>query len=411
MDTLFLIAVLTTVCAAFSYINIRFLKLPPTIGLMLIALVASIVIIIEGKINSGFHLYIEQMVKKIDFSTMLLDVMLSFMLFAGSLHVSALQLKKQRSAVIAFSTLGVAISTFLFGSAIYLIFGLFNQNADYIYCLLFGALISPTDPIAVLGILKSTSIPKETEIVIAGESLFNDGIGVVFFVTLMEVVKTGTGNFSLASTGLLFLQEVGGGIALGIAIGYLAYFLIKNIEHYQTEVLVTLALVMCCDEIANVLHFSAPLAVVAAGLIFGNKVSHTVMSEKSRDYSNKFWELIDDFLNAVLFVMIGLQIVVMPFVTNYIILGVIAIPLLLLSRWISVIIPIAFLKDKSLYNFKTAKVITWGGLRGGLSVALALSLPESEYKEMIIFITYAIVIFSIIVQGLTTERLVKSIFK
>jgi CPA1 family monovalent cation:H+ antiporter len=411
MDNFLLITILVTICAAFSYINIRFLKLPPTIGLMLIALVSSLVIIVEGKINSGFHIYIENLVKSIDFSSVLLNIMLSFMLFAGSIHVSAKQLKKQRSAVLAFSTLGVAISTFVFGSIIYFVFGLFSEEVNYVYCLLFGALISPTDPIAVLSILKGTKIPQEMEIVISGESLFNDGIGVVFFVTIMEIVKTGVENFSIGAVGVLFAQEVLGGLALGIAISYVAYFFIKKIDHYQTEVLVTLALVMCCDAIARKLHVSAPLAVVAAGLVFGNKVNHAAMSDKAIDYGNKFWELIDDFLNAMLFVLIGLQLVVMPFSMNYLGIGLIAIPILLLARWVSIVLPMAFMKNKELYNLKTAKIITWGGLRGGLSVALALSLPENHYKELIVVVTYVIVIFSIVVQGLTTERLVKSIYK
>jgi CPA1 family monovalent cation:H+ antiporter len=411
MDNFLLITILVTICAAFSYINIRFLILPPTIGLMLIALVSSLVIIVEGKINSGFHIYIENLVKGIDFSSVLLNIMLSFMLFAGSIHVSAKQLKQQRTAVLAFSTLGVAISTFVFGTVIYFVFGLFSEDVNYVYCLLFGALISPTDPIAVLSILKGTKIPQEMEIVISGESLFNDGIGVVFFVTIMEIVKTGVENFSIGAVGVLFAQEVLGGLALGIAISYVAYFFIKKIDHYQTEVLVTLALVMCCDAIARKLHVSAPLAVVAAGLVFGNKVNHAAMSDKAIDYGNKFWELIDDFLNAMLFVLIGLQLVVMPFNMNYLGIGLIAIPILLLARWVSIVLPMAFMKNKELYNLKTAKIITWGGLRGGLSVALALSLPENHYKELIVVVTYVIVIFSIVVQGLTTERLVKSIYK
>lgn len=410
MDGLGLIAFFTAVCAVFSYINTRYIKLPPTIGLMLMALIASIVILIEGRINGVFHEKMIEIVKQINLSETLLNIMLSFMLFAGSIHVSSLQLKKQRTAVITLSTLGVAISTFIFGSIIYYVFSAFNHSVDYLYCLVFGALISPTDPIAVLGIIKNTNIPRETEIVISGESLFNDGIGVVVFLTLMEVVRGGVENLNAASVGMLFLQEVIGGLTLGLVIGYLAHLLIKNIEHYQTEVLLTLALVMVCDEVAGLIHVSAPLAVVVAGLFFGNRVSHSDMSKISRDYSNKFWELIDEFLNAFLFVMIGLQLINMPYLLTYLPIGLLAIITLLLARWISVIIPISFLKDKQLYNHKTAAIVTWGGLRGGLSVALALSLPENEYKELIISITYIIVVFSIIVQGLTTEKLVKKFF-
>jgi len=411
MDNLFLITILTSACAVFSYVNVRYFKLPPTIGLMLMALIVSVLIIIEGRTSNVFHEHVEALVKKIDFSTVLLDTMLSFMLFAGSLHVSALKLKQERKAVITFSTLGVVISTLLFGTFIYFIFGMFGQDVDFIYCLLFGALISPTDPIAVLGILPKTNVSKDTQVVICGESLFNDGIGVVFFVTILEVVRSGVDNLSFTQVGMLFLQEVGGGLLLGVLIGYFAFAVIKRIEHYQTEVLISLALVMVCDEVAHALHVSAPLAVVAAGLIYGNKVSHTVMSQQSQDYSNKFWELIDDFLNAILFVLIGMQIVIMPFLLDYINIGLLAIPALLIARWISVSIPIAFFKNRELYNTKTAAVVTWGGLRGGLSIALALSLPDGHYKEVIIATTYTIVVFSILVQGLTTERLVKYIYR
>lgn len=410
MDVLTLASIITFICAVFSYINNRFLKLPPSIGLMLIALVCSILLIIEGKTSSTFHAYIEPVIKEIDFSKTLLEVMLSFLLFAGSLHVSTKRMKEQRLAITAFSTLGVAMSTLLFGTIIFYVFQLFNHQVSFVYCLLFGALVSPTDPIAVLGILKSTNIPKELEIVISGESLFNDGMGVVFFLTISEVIEKGLENLSGLQVLLLFGREVAGGIILGITLGYLAYYVIKKIDHYQTEVLVSLALVMCCDEIAHLLHVSGPLAVVVTGLIIGNKVSQKVMSSTSRDYHNKFWELIDEFLNAALFVLIGLQLVILPFLYDYIIIGLIAIVTLLFCRWLSISIPITFLKNKVLYNRRSAAIITWGGLRGGLSIALALSLPHSEYKEMIIAITYIIVIFSILVQGLTTEKLVKKIY-
>lgn len=411
MDTLLIISILVSVCALFSYLNIRFLKLPPTIGLMLIALVCSLLVIIEGKISNTFQHYVEEMVRSIDFSQTLLNVMLGFLLFAGSLHVNLNELKKQRAAVTSFATLSVALSIFFFGGIMYYIFQLFGLQVEFIYCLLFGALVSPTDPIAVIGILKKSNMPKEIEATINGESLFNDGIGIVFFVTISQIISTGIQNLSSLDVLLLFGREVVGGLGLGIAMGFMAYYFIKKIDSYQTEVLISLALVMLSGQIAQMLHVSGPLAVIAIGLILGNLVSKNAMSETSKDYHDKFWELIDDFLNAILFVLIGLQMVLLHFITNYLLIGILAIVLLLICRYLSLSLPILFLKDKKLFNRRTAVIMTWGGLRGGLSVALTLSLPDNEYKEIIVSITYIIVIFSILVQGLTTGKLVKRLYK
>ncbi len=411
MDILLLITILIAVCALFSYINIRFLKLPATIGLMLISLVCSLLAIAEGKISATFHTHVEEMVRSINFSQTLLNIMLGFLLFSGSLHISLKQLKAQRAAVISFSTLSVALSLFFFGTIMWYLFKLFGFPVDFIYCLWFGALVSPTDPIAVIGILKKSNMPKEIEATINGESLFNDGVGVVFFVTIGQIIQRGLENLSATDVLLLFGREVAGGILLGIAMGYAVFYFIRKIDHYQTEVLISLALVMVCGEVAQFLHVSGPLAVIVVGLIYGNKLSETGMSVISRDYFNKFWELIDDFLNAILFVLIGLQMVLMNFITSYVVIGLMAIVLLLICRYISVRIPIFFLKNKDLYNNRTALIMTWGGLRGGLSLALTFSLPEGPYKEMLLSITFMIVIFSILVQGLTTGKLVKALYK
>lgn len=410
MDVLLLISILVAMCAVFSYINIRYLKLQSSIGLMLISLICSLLIIVAGKISSTFYSEVEAMVRSVDFSQTLLNVMLGFLLFAGALHVNLQELKKQRAAVISFSTLSVALSIFFFGSLMWCVLRLFGYQVDFIYCLLFGALVSPTDPIAVIGILRKSNMPKEIEATINGESLFNDGIGIVFFVTISQVISLGLDTLSAFDILFLFGREVVGGVSLGLALGYGAFYFIRKIDHYQTEVLMSLALVMVCGAVAQQLHVSGPLAVIVIGLILGNTVSKTAMSETTRDYHEKFWELIDDFLNAILFVLIGLQMVLMPFITNYILIGTLAIVLLLLCRYVSLRIPILFLKDKKLFNGKTALVMTWGGLRGGLSVALTLSLPESPYKEIIVSITYIIVIFSILVQGLTTGKLVKRLY-
>ena len=410
MNVLFLISILVAMCAVFSYINIRYLKLQSSIGVMLISLICSLLIIVTGKISTTFYYEVESMVRSIDFSQTLLNVMLGFLLFAGALHVNLNELKKQRSAVISFSTLSVALSIFFFGSLMYYVLDLFGQPVDFIYCLLFGALVSPTDPIAVIGILRRSNMPKEIEATINGESLFNDGIGIVFFVTISQVISLGVDTLSAFDILYLFGREVIGGIALGLALGYSAFYLIRKIDHYQTEVLMSLALVMMCGVAAQQLHVSGPLAVIVIGLILGNKVSKTAMSETTRDYHSKFWELTDDFLNAILFVLIGLQMVLMPFIVNYFLIGTLAIVLLLICRYVSLRIPILFLNDKKLFNGKTALIMTWGGLRGGLSVALTLSLPDSPYKEIIVSITYIIVIFSILVQGLTTGKLVKRLY-
>jgi CPA1 family monovalent cation:H+ antiporter len=337
--------------------------------------------------------------------------MLGFLLFAGALNIDLKELKKQRIPVFSFSTISVALSIFLFGSLMWLVFNLFNYAVEYIHCLLFGALVSPTDPIAVIGILKKSNMSKEIETTINSESLFNDGVGVVFFVTISEVISFGAQNVSVTDVLFLFLREVIGGLALGFALGYAAFYFIRKINHYQTEVLLSLALVMISGTISQLFHVSGPLAVIVIGLILGNKIRNAAMSDITQDYHNKFWELIEDFLNAFLFVLIGLQMVLLPFITNYILIGFFAIFLLLLCRFVSLSIPILFFKNKKLYNSRTALVLTWGGLRGGLSIALTLSLPNSAYKEIIVSITYIIVIFSILVQGLTTGKLVKRLYK
>jgi monovalent cation:H+ antiporter, CPA1 family len=410
MDLFTLISVLVALCAVFAYINSRFLKLPSSIGLMIIALLFSLVVMIEGHLSSLFHGYVEKALRSVDFPHILLDVLLGFLLFAGSLHVNFDHMKKRGRPIASFALLGTALSTFFFGFAIYFFFGLFQLNVEFIYCLLFGALISPTDPIAVLGILKKTNVPKDIQIMIEGESLFNDGIGVVFFLTILEVLNIGIGNLSGSDTVLLFCREVLGGFALGLALGYIVFFFIKKINDYHTIVMISLALVMMTGVFAKMLHVSGPLAVIVLGLMFGTK-GHSLMSEKTREYHEIFWELVDDFLNGLLFVLIGLQMVLLPFLAKYLEIGLISIVLLLLCRYVSLRLPMLFMRDKSLFNHKTTAVMTWGGLRGGLSVALTLSLPENPYKEIIVSVTFIIVVFSVLVQGLSTEKLVKRLYR
>lgn len=409
MDLYKVTAVLIGVCALFAYINSRFLKLPSSIGLMLLSLVFSFLIIIEGQISDVFHSTVESFVRNINFPHLLLDIMLGFLLFSGSLHVNFKHMLRRGTAVVVFALLGTALSTFLYGIIIYGVFYIFGLSVPFIYSLLFGALVSPTDPIAVLGIIKKTNVPKDIIIIIEGESLFNDGIGVVFFLTILGIINVGPENLSIMHTSLLFLREVFGGMLLGIILGYTALYFIKKIDDYHTIVFISLALVMFSGQIALLLNVSGPLAAIIIGLIFGTK-SHEIMSEKTKDYHDKFWELIDDFFNALLFALIGLQIVTLGFLLKYLEIAVIGILVLLFCRYLSLIFPMLFMKDKVLFNNKSALLMTWGGLRGGLSVALTLSLPDNPYKEIIVSITFVIVVFSILVQGLTTEKLVRKLY-
>lgn len=409
MDLFTVIAILTTISALFAYVNFRYVKLPSTIGLMLIALLSSIALLIVGQFNAAVLEGTKALVSEIDFPRVLLEVLLSFLLFAGALHTDMALMREQKWSILSFATLGVVLSTFLMGGLFYYLLPLTGFAIPFIHCLLLGALISPTDPIAVLGILKEAKIPKNLEIVITGESLFNDGVGVVIFLTILEIAVLGPGEISAPEVVLLFGKEVGGGLALGALLGYVTFRLMKSIDHYQTEVLLTLALVMGGYALASALHFSGPLAVVVAGLFIGNKGRSEAMSSETMEYVDKFWELIDEVLNALLFVLIGLEIVVIPFLDDYWQAGVIGIMIALVARLISVYLPILALRRSVNFMPRTPLIMTWGGLRGGISIALALSLPAVMNRDIILSITYCIVIFSILIQGLTLGPIVKKI--
>lgn len=308
-----------------------------------------------------------------------------------------------------FATFGVLLSTFLIGTLFYFLAELIAHPIAYIYCLLFGALISPTDPIAVLGILKEANAPKKLEIKIVGESLFNDGVGVVVFLVLLSIAQRGIASVEAEEVGLLFFEEVFGGLALGLVLGWLAFKLMKSIDHYETEVLLTLALVMGLYALASYLHFSGPLAVVVAGILIGNKSPETAWSSVTQNYVDKFWELIDVFLNAILFVLIGLELLIITINTEYILLGLLAIPIALVSRYLALSGPIILFRKKLDFIPKTGLLMTWGGIRGGISIALALSLEPIMERELFLTVTYVIVVFSIIIQGLSIGPLVKKI--
>jgi CPA1 family monovalent cation:H+ antiporter len=409
MSILNIAAILITVSAIFSFINHRFIKLPTTIGLMLIALVVSLLVLVSGKMGLG-HLESQArtLLHSVDFNETVMQGMLSFLLFAGALHINLADLAKQKWVIASLATVGILISTFLVGGITYLLLGQLGIHLDFIYCLLFGSLISPTDPIAVLGILKSAKAPKTLETKIAGESLFNDGMAVVVFLVLLGIATSGH-DINVGHIALLFLEEAVGGVLFGLTIGWLTYQMLKQVDNYQVEILLTLALVMGGYSLASVIHVSGPIAVVVAGLLIGNQGRMLAMSDHSREHIDTFWELIDEILNAVLFVLIGLEVLVLPFTQDVLLAALILIPLILLSRLISVGLPINLLRLRREFSPGAVKILTWGGLRGGVSVALALSLPASEARDVILAITYAVVVFSILVQGLTIGRLVKAL--
>ena len=402
-----ILAVLITLSAGFSYINHRFIRLPTTIGLMAIALLVSLGLIALGPLGFGLKEDARLLLNSIDFDETLLHGMLSFLLFAGALHVNLADLARQKYIIGTLATLGVIGSTFIVGFTSLWVLGWLGIELPFIYCLLFGALISPTDPIAVMGILKRAGVPESLETKITGESLFNDGVAVVVFLVILEIA-TGTQGITAASVAALFLKEVVGGLIFGLLIGAIAYWMLKSVENYQVEILITLALVTGGFALADVLHLSGPIAIVVAGLLIGNHGRMLAMSDEVRDHLDNFWELVDEILNAVLFVLIGLEVLILTFNRAYILAGIILIPLLLAVRFVCVGIPVVILKRFRTFSPHVIKILTWGGLRGGISVALALSLPAGENREAILAVTYAIVVFSIIVQGLTIGRLVKS---
>lgn len=397
------ITILVCLSAGFSYLNHRYIRLPVTIGLMAIALGMSLVLVLLGKLGIGIDAEAESFVRSIDFDETLLHGMLSFLLFAGALHVNLDDLLEEKWFIGTLACLGLLVSTAIVGTLVYFALGWIGHPIPLIGCLLFGALISPTDPIAVLSILKKVSAPKQLEIKITGESLFNDGVGVALFLVLLSVAETGQAE--PGSVALLFLQEAIGGALVGLAAGYGAYRMLKSIDQHHVEILITLALVMGGYAVADALHTSGPIAVVVAGLLIGNHGRHLAMSETTREYLDTFWELIDELLNAVLFVLIGLEVLALSFKTEYLTAGLIAVPLVLLARFVSVSLPVQVFRLFQELTDRATLILTWGGLRGGISVAMALSLPPSSFRDVIITMTYIVVVFSILVQGLTIGRI------
>ena len=407
MSFLEIFAILLTLAAVFGVINYRTVKLPTTIGIMVVTMVFSLLMLAFGTVAPGVQHRAVSLLQQIDFSQVLLHGMLGALLFAGALHVNLNDLISQYRIIVSLATFGVLLSTFLVGALTWFLLSLTPLSLSFGYCLLFGALISPTDPIAVLGILKTANAPKRLETKITGESLFNDGVGVVLYLVILEIVTQGQ-QFDLSNAGFLFLEEVIGGVIVGFIMGYFAYRMLKIVDDYQVEVLITLSLVTGGYALAETLHLSAPLAIVVAGLLIGNKGRKFAMSENTRKNLDRFWELLDSILNALLFTLMGLEVLAIHFNLLSLMVGGMAIGITLFARFVSVAIPVTILKNFREFSPKAIRVLTWGGLRGGISVALALSLPRGTERELILIMTYTVVVFSVIIQGLTLGRLVSS---
>ncbi|MDG1271150.1 MAG: sodium:proton antiporter [Flavobacteriaceae bacterium] len=421
MKILELSTILISLAAFFSLVNIRLLKLPTTIGLMVLALVMSLSIMGIGLVFPSIFDTVRLISKEYDFSNLLVNVMLPFLLFAGAISVNVHELLKDKLTILLLASFGVVFSTFAIGTTLNWLLnlpflGLGELGLTYIDCLLFGALIAPTDPIAVLAMVKKMNLSSITETRIAGESLFNDGIGVVVFLTLLGIQQDGVDNITASSVASLFVTEVFGGVVLGAIMGYLGLQLVKYVENefVELEVLITLSLVLLLPIISHRFHFSAVLGIVVMGLFLNQNIDTDNRTEGLQramgDYVYKFWHLLDETLNAILFILIGLEIITIAegFKLSYLIVSVLTILIVVIARWIGVTVPIAILSIWKKFEKRTALIITWGGLRGGLSVALALNLPDSMGggKSLILILTYAVVLFTILGQGLTLKKLV-----
>ncbi len=408
MDIFDIIAILFTLSALFSYLNHRFIKLPPLSGVMLISLVISLTFMILWHFGVNFEEQsIHELIGSINFEKIIFGGLLGLLLFAGALTIDINYIHENKWEIAVLAILGVILSTFIVGSLVYLISSIFHLDLSYMICLLFGALISPTDPIAVIGILKRLGIPKDIEVQIAGESLFNDGIGVVVFITLFDIVVGGR-VFNLGSAAVLLTREVMGGILFGFAAGLVGYKMLKDIDNYVVEILITIALAIGGYVAASSLHISGPLAMVIAGLLIGNHGRQFAMSEKTRENLDKFWELVDEILNILLFVLIGIEVIIVPMKGKYLSLMLLVIPIVLIARLLSVAIPLVVANPFKKFSANTISILTWGGIRGGISVALALSIPKDYHRDIILAMTYSVVVFSILVQSTTLGLFIKN---
>ncbi len=409
------VAVLLTITAVFAWTNNKVFKLPNTIGLLVMGLLASLVLVgfeFAFPQVSIFHQLTDN-VRNIDFSFALLDGMLAFLLFAGALHVDFSKLHSRSLIVGCMATIGVVISTMIVGLGVWWVSRLLGAPIPFIWALVFGALISPTDPVAVLSTLKAVAVPQTLETDMIGESLFNDGVGVVLFAILLSIAAGGQDELTLTVTHVahLFFVEALGGAALGLVTGYIAYRAMRMIDEYGIEVLISLALVTGSYSLASSVHLSGPIAVVVAGLIIGNRGKKEAMSETTRNYLYAFWTLVDEILNSVLFLMIGLEVLVLKFEMSHMQVALAVIPIVLAARLLAVALPVLALMPFTHFVRGTIAILTWGGIRGGISIALALSLPDVPERPTILAATYSVAVFSIVVQGLTLAAVARKLVR
>lgn len=408
MPVFALLSTLVCLAAAFSLISHRWLPLPRTIGVMLLSLASSVLVAVAGRAVPQLHAGAAAIISHIDFSAVVLHGMLAFLLFAGAMQLDLTALRRQKAPVLSLALLGTALSTVFVAALLKVILAVTGLSAGWVLCLLFGALISPTDPIAVLEMLRRVGAPRSLEAQLTGESLFNDGVGAVLFLTLLQSFRSGT-PLAIGSFTWQLMIKAGGGIGLGLGLGYIVYRLLRTVDAYRVEELLTLALAMGGYALADALHLSAPLEVVAAGLVAGSRARRFAMSAQTKERVDQFWDLIDDTMNVILFLLIGLEILVMPWNRHYIYAGLLAIPVVLAARWLSVQASLLVVRPWHKPAPGAITALTWGGLRGGLAVALALSITNGRPHDRILAITYTVVIFSIVVQGLTMSRLLRKL--
>ena len=409
MSSYSILVILISLSAVFAYINHRFIKMPFVIGLFFLSTLLSLVIVSSKAWNTVYYSEIKSLIEQTNISRFILEVMLGYLLFAGSLHTHWSDIKSQLKPISLLAIVGVLCSTVIIAALFYGTCTFLGIYISFIYCLIFGALISPTDPIAVLGILTKANVSKKIESTIVGESLFNDGVGVVVFIALLKTLELGNEHVNFSQFGVLFLQEAVGGLIYGLVLGIILHKLLKSIDNYETEVLLTIAFVMAGYSLSFYLHISGALAMVIMGLFVGNYKQDKAMSDITLEYVHKFWELVDVILNAVLFIIIAFVLVVIEFKTTYILIGVVSIFMVLLSRAIIIYVLKTLMPRIINFNKKEAKLLVWGGLRGGLSIALVLSLPDGESKQILMIATYICVVFSILVQGLSIEKMARGV--